>query len=60
MKKIIKEYRFNGDTYTLKCEKNGVKYFEDTDGSYALITDKDDNILFKTNAGFLKLKNQNK
>jgi hypothetical protein len=30
MKKIIKENRFNGDTYTLKCEKNGVKYFDDT------------------------------
>jgi len=61
MTKIIKEYRFEGDTYTLESQKNGIKYFEDKEGSYALIVDEDDNVLFKIvadssqNMGFLKL-----
>lgn len=61
MTKIIKEYRFEGNTYTFMSEKNGVKYFEDEEASNALIVDKNDNVLFKIvadssqNMGFLKL-----
>tara|TARA_R110002020_G_scaffold295366_1_gene511031 strand:- start:363 stop:560 length:198 start_codon:yes stop_codon:yes gene_type:complete len=61
MAKIIKEYRFEGNTYTLQSEKNGIKYFGNGEDSIALIVDENDNVLFKIvadcaqNTGFLTL-----
>jgi|13_taG_2_1085334.scaffolds.fasta_scaffold17624_2 hypothetical protein len=47
MKKATKEYRFEDHSYSFKSETRGVKYFEREDNAFVLVTDKDDNILFK-------------
>ena len=59
MKKIESKFRYDGNDYELYFHKKGVKCYISEGMGTALITDKDDNILFEIsadcaqNSGFL-------
>tara|TARA_R110002012_G_C11514566_1_gene598797 strand:- start:520 stop:720 length:201 start_codon:yes stop_codon:yes gene_type:complete len=48
MNKIVQVFRFQGVTYSLAGEVDGVRCFESDSGSHTLIVNKDNEVLFKT------------